>query len=223
MPSPASLGCFPTHTTVELKNGQHITMDKLQLGQEVKTLDPNGRVKFSKVIAFLHKVPTGSYKFLRFDLEGGLKVTLTPEHLIYVTPQQAVVRQVAFTRDVKVGDKFVIADGVMKSVLKITSVDGVGLYAPLTDDGNLFVDRVLASCYAHVRSHELGHLMLAPIRALRWLLNIFAEISFVKSPLNNMLSANAWDVSVNYYTNTLLTFTNYLPFKDSILSVSSYM
>jgi hypothetical protein len=198
-------------------------MAELQLGQEVKTLDPNGGVKFSEVIAFLHKLPTGSYTFLRFTLEGGLEVTLTPEHLVYATPRKALVRQAVFARDVKVGDKFVTSGGIMKSVLKITTVSDVGLYAPLTIDGNLFIDGVLASCYAHVRSHELGHLMMAPVRALRQALRIIGEISFTVPSLDKIPSANTWDTAVNYYTRMLLAFTNYLPFQDLIISVQPGM
>lgn len=221
LPSPSSLGCFPSRTKIELKDGRQITMAELQLGQEVKTLDSEGAVKFSEVIAFLHKVPTGSYRFLRFDLEGGLQVTLTSEHLIYVTPQKSMARQVMFARDVKIGDKFVASGGAMTSVLKITTVGDVGLYAPLTADGNLFADGVLASCYAHVRSHELGHLTMAPIRALWHALAIAEDIFFAVPSLDNILGSNAWENAVNFYANALLAFTNYLPFKDSILSIAS--
>ena len=195
-------------------------MAELQIGQEIKTLDPNDGVKFSEVIAFLHKIPTGSHTFLRFALEGDFEVTLTPEHLIYVTPRKALARQVVFAKDVKVGDKLVTSGGIMKSVIKITTVSEVGLYAPLTVDGDLFADGVLASCYAHVRSHGLGHLMMSPVRALRRALRMIGEISFTMPSMDNIPSANAWDTAVNFYTNTLLAFTNYLPFKDSILSVS---
>ncbi len=195
-------------------------MAELQIGQEIKTLDPNGGVKFTEVIAFLHKIPTGSHTFLRFALEGDFEVTLTPEHLIYVTPRKALARQVVFAKDVKVGDKLVTSGGIMKSVIKITTVSEVGLYAPLTVDGDLFADGVLASCYAHVRSHGLGHLMMSPVRALRHALRMIGEISFTMLSMNNIRSANTWDTAVNFYTNTLLAFTNYLPFKDSILSVS---
>ena len=215
------MGCFPSRTKIELKDGRQITMAELQVGQEVKTMDPNGAVKFSEVIAFLHKVPSASYRFLRFALEGGLAVTLTPEHLIYVTPHKSMSRQVVFARDVKVGDKFVASGGVLTSVLKITTVADVGLYAPLTADGDLFADAVLASCYAHVRSHELGHLTMAPVRALWWALTIAGDMLSAVTSLDNIRGSNAWHNTVNFYTNTLLALTNYLPYKDSILSISS--
>ena len=36
-------------------------------------------------------------------------------------------------------------------------------YTPLTEEGNILVDEVLASCYAVV-DHDLGQLMMAPIK-----------------------------------------------------------
>ena len=195
-------------------------MAQLQLNQEIKTMDPDGGMKFSKVIAFLHRIPKGSYSFLRFSLEGGLQLTLTPEHLIHVIPREVFSRQVVFARNVKLGDKFVTSGGVMRSVLKITIVNDVGLYAPLTIDGSLLANGVFASCYAHVRSHELGHLMLAPVRGLWHALQVIQNLSFSLPSLDNLLGFTTWDTAVNFYTNALLAFTNYLPFKDSILSVS---
>ena len=38
-----------------------------------------------------------------------------------------------------------------------------GAYTPLTEEGNILVDEVLASCYAVV-DHDLGQLMMAPIK-----------------------------------------------------------
>ena len=39
----------------------------------------------------------------------------------------------------------------------------VGAYTPLTKEGNIMVDDVLASCYASV-GHELAHVGMMPIR-----------------------------------------------------------
>ena len=39
----------------------------------------------------------------------------------------------------------------------------LGAYAPLTIEGNILVDGILASCYASSH-HDLGHLALAPLR-----------------------------------------------------------
>ena len=107
----------------------------------------------------------------------------------------------------------------MRSVLKITAVSDVGLYAPLTAHGNLFADGVLASCYAHVRSHNLGHVMMTPVRVFWHAARIIQSLSMPST--DNLVSAAIWDTALNYYTNILLAFTNYFPFKDLILSTSA--
>ena len=39
-----------------------------------------------------------------------------------------------------------------------------GAYTPLTREGNIIVDEVLASCYASPVDHDLAHFVTAPIR-----------------------------------------------------------
>ena len=39
----------------------------------------------------------------------------------------------------------------------------LGAYAPLTMEGNIVVDEVLASCYASVQ-HDFGQIMMIPLR-----------------------------------------------------------
>ena len=39
-----------------------------------------------------------------------------------------------------------------------------GAYTPLTREGNIIVDEVLASCYASIGDHHLAQLATAPIR-----------------------------------------------------------
>ena len=47
-----------------------------------------------------------------------------------------------------------------------------GAYVPLTEDGNIIVDGLLASCYAEV-DHDLAHLIMTPLQRfseeLMWL------------------------------------------------------
>lgn len=220
LPSPSSLGCFPAHATVELKNGQRIAMESLKVGHEVKTLDNNGGAKYSEVIAFLHRMPAGINVLLRFDLKGGLHITLTSEHLIYIVARDGMSRSAVFARDVQVGDKLVTSGDMVVPVLTITLVEGTGLYAPLTMDGNMFVDGVLVSCYAHVRSHELGHFVMAPVRFLKSALSFVENLFNVSPSVNNASSRYPSDTVLSSYTTALLALTNYLPFKESILSVS---
>ena len=46
----------------------------------------------------------------------------------------------------------------------------VGAFVPLTAEGNIIVDGVLASCYASI-DHDLGHIGLTPFRWFPRMLN----------------------------------------------------
>ena len=48
----------------------------------------------------------------------------------------------------------------------------LGAYAPLTREGNIMADGVLASCYADI-DHDLAHLSMAP---MQWYKNIMEWI-----------------------------------------------
>ena len=50
-----------------------------------------------------------------------------------------------------------------------------GVFTPVTMDGNIVVDGVLASCYATV-DHDLGHIAMTPIRLFPGMMGwIFGE------------------------------------------------
>ena len=51
----------------------------------------------------------------------------------------------------------------MYQVSRHTLLLYAGAYTPLTEEGKILVDEVLASCYAVV-DHDLGQLMMAPIK-----------------------------------------------------------
>ena len=47
-----------------------------------------------------------------------------------------------------------------------------GAYVPLTSDGNIIVDEILASCYASL-DHDLAHIVMKPIQ---WYPKIIQQI-----------------------------------------------
>ena len=54
--------------------------------------------------------------------------------------------------------------------IKYLIIPFIGAYAPLTMDGNIVVDGVLASCYANT-DHDLSHIGMTPIRWFPGIMN----------------------------------------------------
>lgn len=65
-------------------------------------------------------------------------------------------------------------------IVSVNYVNRKGIYAPLTREGNIVVNSVVASCYAVVSDHHLAHLSFAPVRWFsylrEWLTNLRARI-----------------------------------------------
>ena len=53
----------------------------------------------------------------------------------------------------------------------INFVHFLGAYAPLTTEGNILVDGILASCYTSSQD-DLGHIFLAPMRYIPKLMDL---------------------------------------------------
>ena len=64
----------------------------------------------------------------------------------------------------------------------------LGAYVPLTSDGNIFVDGVLASCYAS-SDHDLTHLAMAPIQ---WFPDMIQLMSGYKTYVNILKDLRHW-------------------------------
>merc|ERR1711894_189690 len=96
----------------------------------------------------------------------GHSLTLTPNHLIYTGEFPSI--QAVFASNVKIGDHGPVKDGKngMKAdkVVAVDTISSTGLYSPLTEQGNIVVENILASCYSDFENHNLQHLAFAPFR-----------------------------------------------------------
>ena len=76
--------------------------------------------------------------------------------------------ETVYASEVEVGDRLLqrAGEGVEEvQVVRVEEVEEEGAWAPLTTEGTLLVDGVLASCYASF-PHTLSDLLLAPVKAL---------------------------------------------------------
>lgn len=173
-------GCFPGRSIVRTESGAAKPLEDLRLGERVASLNSRGDIVYSEVIAFLDRSPTESRQFVRLTTESGRSLTLTPAHLVPIERGASV-----FAARVKVGDRILVRDRAEDSfltndvssdaedrlrwdrVVEARLVLEEGVYAPLTNEGTLLVDDVVASCYAVVDSQTVAHYAFLPLRIFK--------------------------------------------------------
>ncbi|KAI4806828.1 hypothetical protein KUCAC02_017626 [Chaenocephalus aceratus] len=104
------------------------------------------------------------------------KITLTAAHLLFVgqnntdnTDEMSAV----FASQVQTGQTVFVFDAERRRlepacVKRIFTHEYEGSFAPVTVQGTVVVDQVLASCYAVIQDHDLAHWALAPVRFFYW-------------------------------------------------------
>ncbi|CAK9808572.1 Tiggy-winkle hedgehog protein, partial [Anthophora quadrimaculata] len=162
-------GCFPGRSLVRTEDGSTKRLDQVQLGERIAALDSHGDIVYSEVIAFLDRSLTERRQFVQLTTESGRVLTLTPAHLVPVEGRSSV-----FAGRVQPGDKILVRDPADENkvehrlrwdkVIDNRLVLEEGIYAPLTTEGTVLIDDVVASCYAFVDSQELAHFAFLPYR-----------------------------------------------------------
>uniref|UniRef100_A0A8C6T085 Hedgehog protein n=1 Tax=Neogobius melanostomus TaxID=47308 RepID=A0A8C6T085_9GOBI len=153
--------------------GEQRLLSSLHLGDKVLTLSGTGQLIFSPVILFLHQNSLSWTTFISVETKDGHRLDLTPHHLLFTAPHSGVPYteyQAQFSSRVKVGDYVLIhklgGQVTPSRIISVSLKESLGVYAPLTDDGTLFVNGILASSYALVEDHKLAHWAFGPIRAI---------------------------------------------------------
>jgi hypothetical protein len=144
-------------------------MDMLQLGMEVLTLNQDGELVYSPVIAFLDEDAEDESKYTTIETEDGTKLTITHSHPIHSISQKnhAVLNNPnsalpVFASKIKVNDYVYVTSEhhpqlQLSMVVKVTNAKHKGKYTPLTLEGTIIVDSMLASCYAMIDDHRIAH------------------------------------------------------------------
>ncbi|XP_072552891.1 desert hedgehog protein [Salminus brasiliensis] len=173
-------GCFSASGLVTVAGGLQKPMSCLQPGDSVLALSESGEVVFSRVLLFLHLDPSSRSPFLILSTEDGQELALTPNHLIFVSQDHKLHQDeyhARFASRVRRGDRVLISgrDGEVhpSKIVSISLEKRTGVYAPLTEHGNLFVDGVLASSYASIEDHGLAHWAFRPVQFLDGLTQLF--------------------------------------------------
>ncbi|KAI4897438.1 hypothetical protein NFI96_022300 [Prochilodus magdalenae] len=173
-------GCFSASGLVTVAGGLQKPMTCLQPGDTVLALSVSGEVVFSRVLLFLHLDTDSRSTFMILSTEDGQEIALTPNHLIFMSQKHKVHHHeysACFASQVKRGDYVLVSgrDGGLRPsrIVSVSLEERTGVYAPLTEHGNLFVDGVLASSYASINDHRLAHWAFGPLRFFFGLTQLF--------------------------------------------------
>lgn len=173
-------GCFSASGLVTVAGGLQKPMSCLQPGDAVLALSESGKVVFSRILLFLHRDTNSRSTFLILRTGDGQELALTPNHLIFVDQSHELhhhTYHARFASRVRSGDYVLVSgtDGGLRpsKIVSISMEERPGVYAPMTEHGNLFVDGVLASSYASVEDHRLAHWAFGPLRFFFGLAQLF--------------------------------------------------
>lgn len=139
------ISCFSSTSVVDVWNVDGgVPMKDLKVHDRVRT----GKNRYQPVYAFGHyneDTPTEFVKLSYQTSAGKTKsIELSGEHLLYIQDQARPVR----ADSVAHGDMLLHADARDVRVTRVTNVTREGYYAPLTADGTIVVDGLVASVYA---------------------------------------------------------------------------
>jgi Hint module len=173
--------CFSGMSTVEIENNGFIPMKQLQIGDSVRS----GNGIFTQVYGFGHFHHDLKAEFLQLHFDEDTSdsmIEISPKHLVFVERNKIEVTIPA--SEVVMGD---ILSG--KKVALIQMVTRHGVYAPLTQSGDIMVGNIRASNYVDILDyssvlwidqHTLGHAYMFPRRLFcRFFMNYCKDEMYV--------------------------------------------
>ncbi|XP_034024206.1 sonic hedgehog protein A [Thalassophryne amazonica] len=214
-------GCFPGSSSVTLQDGSRKEVRDLRAGDKVLAVDDDGNPVYTDFIMFIDREPNARRIFYVIETDSGHKLTLTAAHLLFVSRNSTERRLSAvFASAVRPGHEVFVFDERRrrlepKTVKRIYTQAHEGSFAPVTAQGTVVVDQVLASCYAAIQDHRLAHWALAPVRLAHWV----SSLLFRSQP-----EERAHEDGVHWYPKVLYRLGTWLLDSHSIhpLGMSVY-
>ncbi|UJR30070.1 hypothetical protein I4U23_017614 [Adineta vaga] len=161
------IGCFFHQTNITLVDGSTRSLDSLNIGDKVLVYHPSGQLHSSTILTIFHHQRSSVRLLDIYTINQHEPLRLTPFHSILTrksTSKQSTFHY-DFALNIAIGD-FVLSSNFQS--LKVTNIKEIILYnqtisTPLTFEGNIIVNNLIASCYATYQ-HKFMHLLTIPIR-----------------------------------------------------------
>ncbi|XP_006634500.2 sonic hedgehog protein [Lepisosteus oculatus] len=212
-------GCFPGSASVILEGDRRKLIRDLRPGDKVLAADEEGNLVYSDFIMFMDRDTENRREFYVIETkEPRRQIKLTPAHLLFVsdnTTDNPHSLKATFASHVRPGQKVFIVDDVRQQLRSVT-VERIYIeedessFAPVTAQGTIVVDQVLASCYAVIEDHKWAHLAFAPVRLVYGLSSLLFRKDYLLS------NGTFQEEGVHWYSNVLYQIGTWVLDSNSI-------
>ncbi|PAV92120.1 hypothetical protein WR25_10650 [Diploscapter pachys] len=150
-------GCFSSDTWLTTPNGKK-SMDEIEVGDFILTANET-HVYFAPILMWLHKEPEVNASFITIITEFGKALRLTDKHLMYMNECEDYYEEyIDFTPEGPVYADELRGRFRQQKIESIFITQRKGIYAPLTNNGRLIVNDMLASCHSNMREVGIQYL-----------------------------------------------------------------
>ncbi|WP_159712648.1 Hint domain-containing protein [Geminicoccus flavidas] len=176
-----SLSCFPGDATVVTESGDRKPVADVRVGDRVQVVHADGTLGFEDVYLLTHQDATITQTYVRLTLDSGRSLVLSPRHFIPTARDGSAwdSRLIVGADEVHAGDRvwYLSEDGQMRigTVATAAREAATGAFNPLTMQGSIVVDGVVASAHSdwfldgYVSAHAQAGIyqaMFAPVRGI---------------------------------------------------------
>lgn len=152
-PTPAPCSCFSEVATVHVQGKGFTVMKELQVNDRVLVGNKNHQPIYQSVYSFGHYNQVTPTEYLRIYTGPTKPLEISPGHLLHVQGKDHPIR----ADSIQAGDMLLqVSPDAATPLSPVTKIDKVtrnGAYMPLTKDGHIVVDGVLASTYVSILDH----------------------------------------------------------------------
>ncbi|CAI2342770.1 unnamed protein product [Caenorhabditis sp. 36 PRJEB53466] len=124
----------------------------------------DAKMTYTRVSSWMHRLPETKAAFVKLTTEQGAVVSMTPQHFIYKADCVTEEMTLVYAEDMHKGDCVMVKENdenlVMTLITDKSTFYETGVYAPMTENGDLIVDNVYASCHNVIKTNTLTHTFL---------------------------------------------------------------
>ncbi|KAF1766580.1 hypothetical protein GCK72_006538 [Caenorhabditis remanei] len=190
--------CFTGDAKVMTPSGEKEMRD-VRVGDLVLTSE-YGKMVYTRVSSWLHRLPETKAAFIKLTTDHGPEVSMTPQHFIYKADCVTEELDLVYAEDINKGDCVMVKETEKNLIMTVVTAKSTfyetGVYAPMTETGDLIVDDVYASCHNVIKTNTLSHTFLnlatAMQQKVRSILGFFEETGHL--PASSEFFLNIIDV-----------------------------